>query len=193
MLRELAPATCRVDWSPIEPAALDDLTGAEHDIVGRAVASRRSEFAAGRMLLRRVLGSDVEILRRPNGAPALPPGFVGSLAHDRDVVVAAVARVADVAAIGIDVEPDEPIERAVADLVVRPDDVVTDALTAFVAKEAAYKAWSWRGGGMLEHHDVRLVVDDLRFTAVARGEVSIAGRLGRADGRVVALAVSPAS
>ena len=193
MLRDLAAEPCRADWSPIDPSNVPALTAGEAAYVARAVESRRAEFATGRALLRRLLDRNAEILRCPNGAPALPPDVVGSLAHDRDVVVAAVAPVGRVAAIGIDVEPDEPMEQAVADLVVRRDDVVPDPLTAFVAKEAAYKAWSWLGGAMLEHHDVRVVVEGLRFSAVLRDEMTVAGRLGRAGGRVVALAVTPAS
>lgn len=192
LLRDLAPDPCRVGWSVIDPATIERLTAGELAVVARAVPARRAEFATGRAVLRSVLGRDVEILRRPNGAPDLPADRAGSLAHDRGVVVAVVAPVAEVAAIGIDVEPDGPLESGVAELVVRPDDVVPDPLTAFVAKEATYKAWSWLGGGMLEHHDVRVEVHGVRFTADVRGEATIGGRVDRGAGRVVAVAVSPA-
>lgn len=193
MLHEIVPDHCRVDWVPIDPAAVDGLSVRESALVERAVSARRAEFATGRMLLRRLLDTDDEIVRLPNGAPQLPPGRVGSLAHDRGVAVGVVSSTDVVAAIGIDVEPDEPLDRPVADLVVRADDVVPDPLAAFVAKEAVYKTWSCLGGGMLEHHDVRVVFDGSRFEAEVRDGPTIGGRLGRSDGRVVAVAVSPAS
>ena len=87
----------------------------------------------------------------------------------------------------------ELVEARVAELVVRSDDIVPDALTAFVAKEAAYKAWSVLGGEMLEHHDVNVIVEGDRYRAGLPGALVVHGALGRAAGRVAAIVVIPAT
>ena len=59
-----------------------------------------------------VLGlvSPTTVTKAPSGAPLWPRGIVGSLAHDRAVAVAAVARAADISCLGIDIEPAERID-----------------------------------------------------------------------------------
>ncbi len=193
MVAALAVDHVRIGWRPIDEAHMTSLTAAEAATVDRAVPRRQAEFATGRCLLRTLIGGDVEILRAPSGAPVLPAGSVGSLAHDHELVIAAVAPSDAVQAIGIDVEPVQELEARVAELVVRSDDIVPDALTAFVAKEAAYKAWSVLGGEMLEHHDVKVVVEGGRYRADLRGALVVDGALGRAAGRVVAIVVIPAT
>lgn len=193
LLRGLAAGRCRVGWRWIDVDGVPGLTTAEAHIVERAVERRQAEFATGRRLLRNLMGTDVEILRASNGAPILPPDFVGGLAHDREVVIGAVASAEAVRAVGIDIEPEQEVEEQVAEIVVRSDDVVPDPLTAFVVKEAAYKAWSVLGGDMLEHHDVNVIVEGDRYRADLRGELEVHGELGRAAGRVVALVVIPAT
>lgn len=193
MLDALVRGRATVGWHPIDAALVADLSASESAAVERAVPRRQAEFATGRSLMRSLLGRDVEILRAATGAPVLPPDVVGSLAHDRDVAVGVVAEAASLRAVGIDVEPLHEIEHRVAELIVRPDDVTPDALTAFVAKEAAYKAWSVLGGEMLEHHDVNLIVESGRYWADLRGELVVNGELGRAAGRVVALVLIPAT
>ena len=123
----------------------------------------------------------------------LPSGVVGSLAHDRELAIAALAPSSTVRSIGIDVEPVQDLEARVAELVVRTDDVVPDPVTAFVAKEAAYKAWSVLGGELLEHHDVNVIVEGDRYRADLRDALLVRGDLGRAAGRVVAIVVIPAT
>jgi len=193
MLDALAAERVRIGWRPIDGQYVPTLTAAEASIVARAVPRRQAEFATGRSLLRALIGGDVEILRATSGAPVLPTEFVGSIAHDRDLAIAALASSGALRAIGIDVEPIQELEARVAEFVVRPDDIVPDALTAFVAKEAAYKAWSVLGGEMLEHHDVNVIVKGERFRADLRGAMVVRGDLGRAAGRVVAIVVIPAT
>lgn len=193
MLRRLADGRVEIGWLPVDIEHVGTITSAESTIVGRAVPVRRAEFSTGRMLLRRLIGRDVEILRSENGAPALPDDVVGSLAHDRGLAVAAVGTAHAVRAVGVDVEPIQELDPAVAEMVVRLDDVVPDPITAFVAKEAAYKAWSVLGGEMLDHHDVRVVADGGGYTAELDGTMTVRGEIGRAAGRVVALVVIPAT
>ena len=176
----------------IDPSDIRDLTEAEAELVGHAVASRQAEFASGRVLLRSLLGRHVEVLSRSNGAPLLPDGMVGSLAHDHRFVVALMGPATTVRSVGIDIEPLQALDDQVARLVVRSDDDVPDPLTAFIAKEAAYKAWSWLCGVMVEHHDVRVVADETRFVAIVRDELIVAGHIGRTDQHLVSVVVIPA-
>lgn len=183
----------RAGWQQIDESHRAELTPGEAQLVERAVPKRVAEFSTGRHLLRKLLDQDVEILRRDSRAPLLPDGFVGSLSHDDGIAVGVVAPSAKAAAVGIDVEIDVQLADDVASIVVRPDDETPDPLTAFVAKEAAYKAWSSLGGEILEHHDVQLVVDGDSYTAIMREELVVTGQLGRAAQRVMAFVFIPAT
>jgi 4'-phosphopantetheinyl transferase EntD len=144
------------------------------------------------VLLRELLGDPgVDIGVRPDRAPALPAGWVGSLAHDLEVAVAAVAPAsAGVAAVGVDVEAAGPMETAEAAIVLRDDEDGLDPRLAFTLKEAAYKAWSGLGGRLLDHHDVRLGLEGTAFVATVVGEGRVlAGRYAAAGGRWLALTV----
>lgn len=188
VLRSLVPDDVRTGWRRIDAADHALLTDAERDVVGSAVERRRSEFATGRALLRSLLARDVELLRGSSGAPIVPADVVVSLAHDRVYAVAVVAASARYIALGIDLEPIAPLHD-VAEVVVRPDDVTPDVVTAFVAKEACYKAWSTLGGDMLAHHDVRIRVAGETFEGDLRGELTVTGRLGRTASHVLAAVV----
>jgi 4'-phosphopantetheinyl transferase EntD len=78
------------------------------------VASRRREFAAGRVCARNLLArigiEPVAILSACDRSPLWPSGAIGSISHDRKFCAVAVARADRVSAIGIDIEPDEPLE-----------------------------------------------------------------------------------
>jgi 4'-phosphopantetheinyl transferase EntD len=172
----------------IEPADLGRLHDSERLAVASAVDRRQWEFASGRVLLRELLGVPDPIPVGPTRAPVLPIGACGSLAHDRQVVVAAVSRAPAVLAIGIDVEPAEPLDSGMARVILRADERGIDAHLAFAAKEAAYKAWSALGGRMLEHHDVRLVATASGFTAtVVADDERFDVRVAAVDGRHLAL------
>lgn len=173
----LAPADVRTGVRLIDADDLGDLRDAEARHVTQAVAKRRNEFATGRRLLRHLLATDAAIPVAPDRKPVFPAGAVGSLAHDAEVAVAAVAHTDSYRALGIDVEPAGSVDRAVADAILRPDEAELDPLLAFTLKEAVYKAWSMSGGPMLEHHDVRLRVERQSTADVIpfRGEVVTAG------------------
>jgi 4'-phosphopantetheinyl transferase EntD len=180
----------RVGWRRIDAADVASLHDIERARTEHAVAVRRHEFASGRALLRELIGRPVAIPSQPNRAAALPPGLRGSLAHDREVAVAAVSDDPRVLALGIDVEPATPLTADVARVVLRPDEAGLDAHQAFTLKEAAYKAWSTLGGRMLDHHDVRLTVRDGTFTAEVIDDGSaFTGRWAHAGGRWLALVV----
>ena len=188
-LGALAPPGVRVGCRAIDAADLDGLRAGERRAVERAVEARRREFASGRALLRALLGAGVELPVGPTRAPVPPAGWTVSLAHDRALVVAAASTDPAVRALGVDVEPDERLDPAEAALVVGPADRVDGALTAVVAKEAAYKAWSALGGRVVEPHDVVVRVGPDGALAARIDGRELHGRIDRAGGRVVALVV----
>lgn len=112
----------------------------------RQPAARRASGAA--RAAARTLFSEhgLAIPRAASGAPLWPPGFRGSLAHDETMAVAALATEPEIASLGIDVEPTEPLPAEIAALVRLPaddtdgiDPSLADRLL-FSAKEAVYKA-----------------------------------------------------
>ena len=190
LLRALTERPVRVGVRPIRHSDEIALSDAERDLVASANAKRRAEFATGRALLRSMLGAELEILQLGNRAPRLPDAWVGSLAHDREYAVAMIAPAIDLLAVGIDVEPVDAVDESTAREVLRADDEMPDATAAFVAKEAAYKAWSGLGAPMLEHHDVSVrMTDSSGFRAVTAvgGLPPLSGRFGLAATRVVAV------
>jgi 4'-phosphopantetheinyl transferase EntD len=106
--------------------AFGDLPGAElfpeeHAVIGRAIEKRRREFATGRACARAALARlgqpPVAILPGDRGSPGWPPGIVGSITHCTGYRAAAVGPAADVLAIGLDAEPDEPLPDGVLGVV----------------------------------------------------------------------------
>lgn len=189
-LASVAPPDVVTGVRAISAHDLAELDATELAVVAGAVERRRHEFATGRALLRQLMASRLPIAVSRSRAPVLPPGWVGSLAHDRAIAVAAVSLSPSVAALGIDVEPDEPLGVDIARLVLRPDERSLDAHLAFTLKEAAYKAWSTTGGEILDHHDVRLELDGRRFCAVMlAARRRIEGIFTTVSGRHLALAV----
>ncbi len=191
-LCELAGPGVRSGVARVIDGDPDRLAPLERALLGRAHERRRRELAAGRQLLRSLMGVDVAVPRAPSGGPAVPAQFVASLAHDPELVVAVVAEAASVGALGLDIEPRAVLDVATATVVLRPDEAGLDPCLAFVLKEAAYKAWSSLGGRFLEHHDVRVDVDGQAFTATVHPDrVAIRGRWGAVAGRWLALASLP--
>ena len=92
---------------PPDPTALFP---AEESALGTAGPQRRAEFAAGRSCARAALAAlgvpAGPILPGPAGQPQWPAGVTGSITHCAGYQACAVARTTDVAAIGIDAEPD---------------------------------------------------------------------------------------
>lgn len=117
-------------------------------IAARRPAMRRASGAVrwiAHGLLSNIGIDDFPILRTPSGAPAWPDGITGSLAHDDDMAVAAVAPITSICSLGIDVEPAITLPDDIAALVVTGADAIdsVDRLAGrilFAAKEAVYKA-----------------------------------------------------
>lgn len=128
---------------------------------------RRRASGAARIVARRLLGeltgdASATLRRSPSGAPFWPEGVVGSLAHDDEFALAVVALRSDVACLGVDIEPAEPLPSDLVDRVLgarekrlTENDPVTRRLI-FSCKEAAYKALNALDGSPLEYDDIEI-------------------------------------
>lgn len=191
-LRSLAPSWVRTGARAIDVGDLDGLWPRERAAVAGAVIPRQAEFATGRALLRQLIGDNVEIRVDPDRRPRLPVGVVGTLAHDQEVAVAATTTRSSCRAIGVDVEPVTVFAPDEALLILRPEERHLDAHLVFVLKEAVYKAWSSLGGGMLDHHEVAVDVDESGrdFRAIVGSiPTRFSGRYIAVEDRYIALVV----
>ena len=192
---------------------------AEEAAIARAVAKRRSEFATGRACARAALAKlglpPAPIVPGPRGAPQWPPGVTGSITHCAGYRASAVARLADVASLGLDAEPNAPLpdgvleriavaqERAwLPELAAAVPGVSWDRLL-FCAKESVYKAWFPLTGRWLGFEQAAITVDPQAGTFTAellepaealdgRRLASFAGRWLARDGLMLAAITVPA-
>lgn len=202
MIEAILPAGVAVSEA-IDDSAPAPLFAAEQEQLGRAVEKRRREFATARACARRALGElgrePVAIPSGARGEPLWPDGVVGSITHCRGYRGAAVAPAADLAAIGIDAEPNEPLpqglvgdvageqeRRRLAELDAAEPAVRWDRLL-FSAKESVYKAWFPLAGRWLGFEDAIVQLDPVRRTFAARllvpGPVVAGAELQRLEGR----------
>ena len=145
----------------------------EEQIIARAVAVRRREYATVRSCARSCLDRlgypPVPILPGVGGAPTWPAGVQGSMTHCAGYAAAAVGPVTQISAIGIDAEPDVPLPDGVLDLIataaerdrlvvaeLEPGSPNWDRLL-FSAKEAVYKAWFPLVGEWLDHQQAEII------------------------------------
>jgi 4'-phosphopantetheinyl transferase EntD len=161
----------------------------ESEIVARAVQARQREFATARTCARRALAMmnapPTAILRGPKGEPQWPAGVVGSITHCRGYRGAVVARSSQIATIGIDAEPNEPLPDGVLSSIGLPQELNwVDQLLAtapevqwdrllFCMKEAVYKAWYPLAKRWLDFDAASITVDRTAGTFTAR--ISAAG------------------
>ncbi|BCG79326.1 4'-phosphopantetheinyl transferase [Mesorhizobium sp. 113-3-3] len=180
----IAPASVRTGCRAIRDADEAHLLPEEaRSISARQPAMRRASGAA-RWIAHRLLADigvkDVAIPRAPSGAPLWPDRTIGSLAHDDDMAVAAVAPVGSIVSLGIDVEPAQPL----------PDDIFAIVATGadrtgaadqrlagrilFAAKEAVYKAAYPLDREVLGYEDIAVDLDAGRATTKTGRKVSLA-------------------
>jgi 4'-phosphopantetheinyl transferase EntD len=164
----------------ILPGDEDALLPNEARAFASSVVGVRRASGAARLVARELLArlgiSDCELPKSASGAPNWPPGVVGSMAHDARVAIAAVGLQRDVGALGIDIEPAEPLPAELLELVATPaerlkiDQDPYRGRLLFVAKEAAYKAVYPLDQAFLEHHDVEVSFSE-RTATVRNGRV----------------------
>jgi 4'-phosphopantetheinyl transferase EntD len=158
----------------ITPGDEDALTPEEVCGLSGSVVERRRASGAARIVARQLLRGlgypGCPLPRAASGAPVWPAGVIGSLAHDRHVAVAAVGMSREVDALGIDIEPAEPLPFDLLDIIATPDErprIDGDPICGrllFAAKEAVYKAVYPLDGIFLEHHDVQIDFSERRGT-----------------------------
>ncbi|UXY25283.1 4'-phosphopantetheinyl transferase family protein [Streptomyces sp. HUAS TT20] len=146
----------------------------EEALLARAVAKRRREFTVVRSCARRAMDKlgvpPQPILPGERGAPNWPDGLAGSMTHCDGYGAAALVRTVDLATLGIDAEPHQPLPDGILDAVCLPTeaerlrrlaldhpDVHWDRLL-FSAKESVYKAWYPLTGKLLDFTEVAITV-----------------------------------
>jgi len=199
-LQAVLPAGVGVGWADPKATATGLLPG---ESLPGAVPARLAEFAAGRRAARaalRDLGwSAMAVPMGPDRAPVWPAGLVGSISHCNNRCVAIVS--AAHLGLGIDLEPDNPLEPDLWPEVLGAGDSADSGLMAkavFCAKEAAYKAQYPQSRALFGFDVLRVVMDADLFTATFRRDIPpfpsgfvIAGRIVRAQGHVAALCWLP--
>jgi 4'-phosphopantetheinyl transferase EntD len=194
----LAPPGMLIDHRLIsegdEFALLPEELGA---LVNSVVKVRRASGAArivARELLQRLGQSQQAIPKTTSGMPIWPHGIVGSLAHESVVAVAAVAKQSNYLSLGIDIEPAEPLDSSLLDLIVTVRELETfpnepcGGRLLFSIKEAVYKAVYPLDGMFLDHHDVEVCLASR--TAVVRNGRIVSFRYGIATHIVVIAYIS---
>lgn len=168
----------------------------EHEIVARAVPTRRQEFATARSCAREAmvrLGAEpAAIPQGVRGDPQWPRGLVGSITHCAGYRGAVLGRVGQVVTIGIDSEPDEALPEGVLDAISLPRErtMVAELLAGhpgprwdrllFCAKEAVYKAWYPLARCWLDFDEALVTVDPDGGTFTAQLRVAGPAVHGRA-------------
>lgn len=208
-----------VAWACAVPGVVptEALHPSERQWVIRASLGRRLEMAAGRAAARAALASfgllDVPLPPSSNGVPRWPPGFVGSITHTRTLACAVVAPSTSFASVGLDAEPDLPLEEALWPLIATPSELAelkthtspiagARARALFCAKEAAYKCQYPATELVLDFEDIEITFfgsgDRMRFEATFRRHAPpfrpgdrIAGHISRVGGYVLASAMLP--
>jgi 4'-phosphopantetheinyl transferase EntD len=168
-LAAIAPPGVLVGCRTIEAGDETLLLDEEKRSVTALIPARRDASGAARSVARDLLSHigqpGVAILRSRAGSPVWPGGVVGSMAHDDEIAVAAVARASDIMSLGIDIEPATPLAADLWDLVapacdlwVHPDPGMA-AKIHFCVKEAVYKATFPLDGRILDFHDINVELD----------------------------------
>jgi 4'-phosphopantetheinyl transferase EntD len=197
---------------PPPESALAELAADERAAALAMLPRRRRTWTGGRIALRRALraasgdGPWPAIGVDDRGAPVLPAGLSGSIAH-KDEVAAAIAATGDGRAVGLDLEPRRPMKLALSSRVLCDDEAEHLARTLvdgadrglelarrFAAKEAIYKAIDPSLRRYVGFREVALAGDargyevELRFAPGARAPRAVEVRVLDAGDVLVALA-----
>jgi enterobactin synthetase component D len=191
------------DHPPAE--TIEGFTPEERALVATFAPRRRRTWVGGRIALRAALDSapSSPLLADDRGAPSLPQGVVGSIAHKEPIAVALASRAAG-HRVGVDVElatrlpslrlTSKILAAAEADDLLRggDDDRARSLLLAFSAKEAIYKAIDPFLRRYVGFHEVRLRGDasayDVEPLLKTSERLSIAARAWVAGDVVLAVA-----
>lgn len=162
-----------------------------------AVPKRQREFAAGRTAAAAALLklgiANQRIPVGPDRNPVWPAGVVGSITHTAGLAVAVVARQAEVAGLGIDLELNEALTPELWPSVLRPAEIdwvrtqplpkqLCGATAIFCAKEAFYKLHYPLTQQWLEFLDAEVIIMDRENQFIVTcGVSSLAGKLSQTE------------
>ena len=218
MIEEILPSEVAAAEA-FDDAAPAVLFPAEEAAMARAVPRRRTEFATGRACARAALAKlglpPSPIVPGPRGAPQWPAGVAGSITHCAGYRASAVARLTDVASLGLDAEPNGPLPDGVLErIAVAQERAWLPGLAAavpgvswdrllFCAKESVYKAWFPLTRRWLGFEQAAITVDPQAGTFTAellepaealdgRRLAGFAGRWMARDGLVLTAITVPA-
>jgi 4'-phosphopantetheinyl transferase EntD len=138
----------------------------ERDAFATSVVKVRRASGAARIVARELLSrlgqEQHAIPKSVSGSPVWPSGVTGSLAHDAEIAVAAVAMQRDVLSVGVDIEPAAALDPELLPIVATANERKAaqrgpcHGRLLFAVKEAVYKAVYPLEGTFLEHHDVEV-------------------------------------
>lgn len=200
-LRLLFPPGVAVAVERIEADNISPLWPEERVAIHGAVPRRQAEFSSGRSAARRVLAAlghpPTALPMGPDRAALWPQGLCGSIAHDSDLAVAVGRRGGP---LGVDLEPDAPLDRDLWSTICLPDEL--DRLRGdtgrlvrhvFCAKEAVFKAQPPAARAMFGFEALDVTLAEGGFNAQFRADVGVfragqvlSGRLAVVDGTVLA-------
>jgi 4'-phosphopantetheinyl transferase EntD len=156
----------------------------EEASLGEAVEKRRIEFVTARACAREALARlglpAAPIATGERGQPLWPEGVVGSITHCAGYRACALAHAHELAAVGVDAEPNEPLPAGVLGVIARPeersllaelargDSTVRWDRLLFSAKESVYKVWFPIARSWLGCEEASLQIDPVRGTFQAR-------------------------
>ncbi|CUH64612.1 phosphopantetheinyltransferase component of enterobactin synthase multienzyme complex [Thalassovita gelatinovora] len=189
------------------------LMPAEQAAVANAVPKRVGEFAAGRAAARAALCElglpNVAIPTAPDRSPIWPEGFSGSISHTDTACLAVVTKAQTYRAIGLDIEPYEPLPTEIWDIVLTDAefDMVKllpknlagiRAKKIFCIKEAAYKAQYPISKILFDFHTLHVRLQENNFVAEFRRTVppfqigdTVQGGVFKQDGHIISAAFVP--
>lgn len=152
--------------------------------LGRAVEKRRREFTTARACARQALARlglpPAPIATGERGQPLWPAGVVGSITHCASYRACALARVEDLAGLGIDAEPHASLPEGVLGQIAHLKELPALSALArahpgvhwdrllFCAKESIYKVWFPLTNRWLGFEDAVLTFDPAAGTFEAR-------------------------
>jgi 4'-phosphopantetheinyl transferase EntD len=163
-LKSLGPPGVVIRHRVISTGDEDALLPSETHTLRTSALKVRRQSGSVRIVARQLLSTlgvhDAALPRTESGAPLWPPGFVGSLAHDASIAVAAAASAERYIALGIDIEPDEKLPPELVDVVTTLTEReqysanILQSRLLFAIKEAVFKATNPLDGVFLDFQDI---------------------------------------
>jgi len=191
-LAGLYPATVRTFFSASLPHNAE-LLAEEISITTGMVDKRLTEFTHGRYCARsamKLLGTRPEpVGKGPNREPVWPDGIIGSISHTEGSAAAAVAKSAEMIAIGLDMEGCAPLQSDLIPMIClpeeNPDKDGRHAKLLFSIKESIYKCLFPLVGEYIDFLEMEVILDTEAqlFSAQPRAARLDADLIARLQGR----------